>query len=242
MNTIGLESACQEKLAETLSGGDFRYTTPNHRQIDQLNLAIVQEAITSQLGPEAIEVSMAGDVSMEVLETLALNYLGTVPKRKTLRGPTVEAVQVNTLGKGKQLGVYLPDTDERAMGYLAGPSPNKWGILSDGSHVADLLRMASGKDDSRRNHPLFGHVVLLVMQEVANRRLFSVVREERRLTYDASFQLHGHDAIRGGWYLVSVTSNPSQVAEAVKACKEALGVYMIVFCVYIHLCICMLAS
>ena len=69
--------------------------------------------------------------------------------------------------RGKQLGVYLPDTDERAMGYLAGPSPNRWGILSDGSHVSDLLRAASGKKEERRSHPLFGHVVLLVMQEVS---------------------------------------------------------------------------
>ena len=30
-------------------------------------------------------------------------------------------------------------------------------------------------------------VAMLVLQEVANRRLFSVVREERQLTYDASF-------------------------------------------------------
>ena len=63
--------------------------------------------------------------------------------------------------------MYLPDTDERAMGYLAGPSPNKWGILSDGSHVSDLLRVAGGKKEERRSHPLFGHVVLLIMQEVS---------------------------------------------------------------------------
>lgn len=58
---------------------------------------------------------------------------------------------------------------------------------------------------------------------MANRRLFSVVREERRLTYDASFQLHGHDSLNGGYYLVSVTSSPRQVQEAVIACKEALA-------------------
>ena len=52
------------------------------------------------------------------------------------------------------------------MGYLAGPSPNRWGILSDGTHVADLLKTASGKKEDRRSHPLFGHVLLLVMQEV----------------------------------------------------------------------------
>ena len=33
-----------------------RYISPNHNQIDALDLATVQEAITSQLGPDAIEV------------------------------------------------------------------------------------------------------------------------------------------------------------------------------------------
>ena len=47
--------------------------------------------------------------------------------------------------------------------------------------------------------------------QVASRRLFAVVREEMRLTYDASFQLLGQNSIQGGWYLVSVTSNPAQV-------------------------------
>lgn len=70
---------------------------------------------------------------------------------------------------------------------------------------------------------MFGHLALMVLQEVVNRRLFSVVREERRLTYDACFQLKCHEAMVGGWYLVSVTSSPSQVQEAVEACKEALN-------------------
>ena len=219
--TRGLETACQEKLAESLSGGDPRYMTPNHAQIDALDMDTVRESIVSQLDPATIEVSMAGDVPMDFLEALALNYLGTVPRKtKSLADSGVQSMKVNTLGKGKQLGVYLPDSDERAMGYLAGPAPNKWGVMADGSLVTDALG-TTGKD-ARRAHPLFGHVALLVMQEVANRRLFSVVREERRLTYDASFQLHGHESIQGGHYLVSVTSSPAQVGAAVQACKEAL--------------------
>ena len=58
---------------------------------------------------------------------------------------------------------------------------------------------------------------------MANRRLFSIVREERQLTYDASFQLQARDSIKGSWYLVSVTSSPQQVQAAVRACKEALA-------------------
>lgn len=57
---------------------------------------------------------------------------------------------------------------------------------------------------------------------MANRRLFSVVREERRLTYDASFQFEGRDIRRGGYFVVSVTSPPATVQAAVGACKEAL--------------------
>jgi predicted Zn-dependent peptidase len=64
--------------------------------------------------------------------------------------------------------------------------------------------------------------VALVAQ-VVSRRLFSVVREERQLTYDASFQLQGKDIMRGAWYTVSVTSSPAQVQAAVRACKEALA-------------------
>ena len=56
---------------------------------------------------------------------------------------------------------------------------------------AILTKSGSRKEEERRSHPIFGMVVLMVLQEVANRRLFSVVREERQLTYDASFSVGG---------------------------------------------------
>jgi Peptidase M16 inactive domain len=96
-------------------------------------------------------------------------------------------------------------------------------MYMDISVVTQAIERLTGKADTRRSHPLFGHLALMVLQEVANRRLFSVVREERRLTYDASFNLRGSDAINGGWYLVSVTSSPPQVQAAVAACKDALA-------------------
>jgi len=55
------------------------------------------------------------------------------------------------------------------------------------------------------------------------RRLFTVVREERKLTYDASFTLLGFDAVQGGLYLVSVTTSPDQAEAAVQACRDALA-------------------
>jgi len=239
----GLESACVESITYSLTGGDSRFLCPNHKQIDALKLDSSRQAVVSQLDPTRIEVSMSGDMTIAEMEKLVLTYMGTVPSRteadkqkqqieeegsKVSKDVNAEVnrVKVRTLGGKQQLGVYLPDSDERAMGYLAGPAPNRWGFFSDGRSISQVLADANGntnkKDANRRAHPLFGHAALLILQEVANRRLFSVVREERQLTYDASFQLQGQEILLGGWYLVSVTSSPAQVQAAVRACKEAL--------------------
>lgn len=221
----GLESCCQEKLTESLLAGDPRFVTPNHQAIDALDLPTSKKAITDQLDPRNVEVSIAGDAPMSYLENLALTYLGTVaPRADTTAGVLKGSLEVTTLGGSKQLDVHLQDSDERAMGYLAGPCPNKWGIFADGSTVGDALgKLNGGKMDDRRKHPMFGLILLSVLQEVANRRLFSIVREERRLTYDASFQFNGPETLQGSWYTVSVTSSPAQVQEALAACKEALA-------------------
>jgi hypothetical protein len=113
-----------------------------------------------------IQVSISADAPIEYLEVLALNYLGTVPPRATPRTVVPDSLQLQPLGRQRQLGVFLADSDERAMGYLAGIAPNKWGIFANGTTVSDMLRMRSGKADERRNHPLFGHIACLVLQEV----------------------------------------------------------------------------
>jgi hypothetical protein len=37
-------------------------------------------------------------------------------------------------------------------------------------------------DKRRRSHPLFAHAALSLISEIANRRLFSTVRERKQLT------------------------------------------------------------
>lgn len=48
------------------------------------------------------------------------------------------------------------------------------------------------------------------------------MREERQLTYDASFSYVHSEGISGGWYTVAVTASPETVALAIRACQEAL--------------------
>ncbi len=155
-----------------------RYLDPNHHQLDALTLPVAQASVSAQLTPSNVEVSLSGDLALDDMESLALAYLGTVPPRQVSPTAIAESgrldlppsLEVNVLGATQQLGVYLEDSEERAMGYLAGPSPNSWGVFSDGQTVGDRLRVdkRSGKGDvnSHRNHPSFGQVALLVLEEV----------------------------------------------------------------------------
>jgi hypothetical protein len=111
---------------------------------------------------------MSGDAPISEFERLALDYLGTVPSIPAPNKPIppIEPFKIKTLGRKQQLGVYLADSDERAMGYLAGSAPNKWGVFSNGSTVSELLKLRGGKQDAHRSHPLFGYIALQLLQEV----------------------------------------------------------------------------
>ena len=62
---------------------------------------------------------------------------------------------------------FLQDSDDRAVGYVAGSSPNRWGLSRDGSSVSDLFSEGSGKQQQQhRAHSLFAPVVLLMLKEV----------------------------------------------------------------------------
>jgi len=140
------------------------------------------------------------------------------------------------------LRLHVADSDPRAVAYLAGGAPNRAGILADGRRLVDAVveRLAGSRASSNTNgnnggadapqiqiperwrHPLFATVALALLQEVINRRLFSVVREKRQLTYDANFHLSDHDRLKGGWYLVSVTASPANADAALEACRDTL--------------------
>ena len=99
------------------------------------------------------------------------------------------SLPLHTLGASAQLGVYLPDSQERAMGYLAGPAPNSWGRFGAGDTLYDRFvnynqggeSMTSAGGDgagsvgeycansgrgNKWKDPLFGHAALLILQEV----------------------------------------------------------------------------
>jgi hypothetical protein len=175
------------------SSAKHRFLAPNHAQIDALDLETCKQVMLEQLDPSNVEASMCGDLPLSEMERLVLLYLGTVPARSAARtaadvatpdggnaalGGSVAqrlealreaaAVEVRPLGREKQLGVYLADSDERAMGYLAGPAPNRWGQYGDGSTIADKFVQQTGKKDAGRwRDPLFNQAALQILQEVS---------------------------------------------------------------------------
>ncbi|CAM9586417.1 unnamed protein product [Ectocarpus sp. 12 AP-2014] len=223
-----LEGRSTEMLMERMSGGDNRFMSIPQEDIEPITLEQASMAIEGHLATSHMEVSLVGDFDTEEAERMTLLYLGTIKpsEREALLRPSVEAVPASdaTVTTPRHLDVHLPDSDDRAVGYVAGSAPNRWGMMRDGSSILDLFPKPQGGDKKKdhRAHTLFAPVVLLMLKEALNRRLFSVVREQKRLTYDASIHLTNFDRLLGSWYLITVTANPDKVDEAIKACQDTL--------------------
>jgi predicted Zn-dependent peptidase len=203
--------------------------------VNSITLDEAKNAVMSQMTPDNLEISVAGDFDVaEVLEMI-YKYIGTIPEdankdyvvesQESKSDPIAGAVPPLP-EPGKYIELELPDSDPRAVAYVAGSAPNAWGYLQDGRSVADIVlendKRASDYDKKRRAHPLFAHVALLLLSEIANRRLFSNVRERKQLTYDANFSFTGFERLMGGWFLVTVTASKENAQKALEACKETL--------------------
>lgn len=206
--------------------------------VDTVNAVTLDDAknsVMSQLLPSELEVSASGDFDVSEVLDLVLQYLGSIPAdANTEFVPTKEEMpKPNEFGAvpalkfpGKHIDLELSDSDPRAVSYVAGAAPNLWGYLADGSTVAQRVaeadKKASDYDKQRRAHPLFANVALALVAEIANRRLFSTVRERKQLTYDANFSFTGFERLKGGWFLVTVTASKENAQKALDACKETL--------------------
>jgi hypothetical protein len=187
----------------------------------------------SQLQPSELEISIAGDFDVKSVLGMILKYIGTIPadaNKEYVRHVAEDKVDFGSVPRlqipGRFLELQLTDSDPRAVAYVAGAAPNMWGYLADGTTVLQRITeadtRASDNDKSRRSHPLFANVALALLGEIANRRLFSTVRERKQLTYDANFSLTGFERLAGGWFLITVTASKEKAKAALEACKETL--------------------
>lgn len=112
---------------------------------------------------------------------------------------------------------FPQDSDERAVAYVAGPAPCRWGPFGsydplgphpDGAAVQPppvvVPAMASAADraratELRRRHPLYQSIMLMLLTEIINSRLFTTVRDTLGLTYDVSFEVRVSGARVQAW-------------------------------------------
>jgi predicted Zn-dependent peptidase len=246
-----LERATAARLMAAMTGNDRRLLDPSEAEIAAVTLAAARDAVSAQLACGALELSAVGDFEPAELDALVLAYLGTVevprPSDAAMAVAAVEApVRVAALAvdhPARAQRVHLRDSDERACAYCAGPAPNRWGwgaasaeaaaaayALAGGSPAADAP--AGGAAPSappeladaavRRAHPLFLAASVALLTEVVNSRLFTTVRDALGLTYDVSFELSGFDRLQAGWFLLSVTSTPLKIDDALAASLRVL--------------------
>ncbi|CAM6021170.1 unnamed protein product [Sphagnum balticum] len=238
-----LERATAHRLMRAMFNGEERFIEPSPQAIEKLTLPVVREAVMQQLVPSNMEVCVVGDFSEEEVESCLLDYLGTLTVNTNdhiLKSAEVaeKPVLIDTFSTPEQRHqrVFLRDTDERACAYIAGAAPNRWGFTSDGRDLNTLIEPVppslSGveviRDDNntlcwrRRRHPLYASVALTLLAEIINARLFTTVRDALGLTYDVSFELSLFDRLKAGWFVISVTSTPAKIKDAVDASLNVL--------------------
>jgi len=226
-----LEGKSTEMIMEAVADGDQRFLSIDVDTVNAVTLEDAENAVMSQLMPSDIELSISGDFVVNDILDMILKYLGTIPadanSQYKVKDAPMEFTGVPALQMpGKHLDLELEDSDPRAVAYVAGAAPSSWGFLADGTTVAQRVseadKRASDYDKQRRAHPLFANAALSLVSEIANRRLFSTVRERKQLTYDANFSLTGFERLKGGWFLVTVTASKEKARAALEACKETL--------------------
>ncbi|KAL8427666.1 hypothetical protein Efla_007085 [Eimeria flavescens] len=145
---------------------------------------------------------------------------------------------------GRRVDAYVRDSESRAVVHIAGYACNRWGRNPDGSllwQLMDALDENSGRESRLKNrlrgnkhpsafssgldhrrHRAFPRVALWILQELITKRLFSVLREEKRLTYEAAFEVMSFDILSGGVFIITVHTQPEQVERVLEATYTAL--------------------
>ncbi|PFH32691.1 hypothetical protein BESB_013030 [Besnoitia besnoiti] len=105
----------------------------------------------------------------------------------------------------------------------AGLAKGFWGNAeAEGEQGRSMLATDNDLSRDPRRHPAFGRVALWLLQEMVSKRMFSVLREEHRLTYDATFDFLSFEILRGGLFVVTVHTEPRLVEAVLQVARMAL--------------------
>ncbi|KAK3240438.1 hypothetical protein CYMTET_49716 [Cymbomonas tetramitiformis] len=229
-----LERATAAKLMDAMLSRDRRFLDPTPEEVSMLTLDGVRDMVQAQLFGGNLEISIVGDFDEAEVEECVLNFLGTIrsgPPQLTNSSPPEAPIELNLSVPAdsplRRQRLLLQDSDDRACAYVAGPAPNRWGPLPPFTPSAKPGAAGSAPQSStaatlRRGHPLYTSVSLSLLVEIINSRLFTTVRDALGLTYDVSFELSMFERLANGWFVLSVTSTPQKIDDALAASIRTL--------------------
>jgi zinc protease len=192
-----VEAQLMEKARALLSGDDPRFKPLTRQQVEGLDLGDGELWLRRTVRSAPMEVAIVGDIERSRALSLALKYLGSLPKRPPVhlafdslrklnlnRGPLADTVEVETITPRAEL--------------LAGWRGANWAPVKD-----------------RRG--------LQVAAMILNSRLRDEVREKLGLTYSIYCDARPAKAYPGtGLFAASATTDPHKATEAADICRAMM--------------------
>lgn len=145
-------------------------------------------------------------------------------------------------GFNNPIEVHLNDTEERSIGYLAGPAPSLFGLTPNkrlildekldynnfGSEILSNDRHLLIKNSTLLNFNnkdlIKNHLILLIIEEIINKKLFVLLREELKLTYDVTFNFNSLVYNPYNYYLIKFFSTSKEnVLIGLNSCYSLLN-------------------
>lgn len=192
-----VEAQLMERTEALLGGGDPRFKPLTREQVEGLDLGDGQLWLRRTVRSAPMEVAIVGDIKRDVALSLALKYVGSLPRRppvqmafdslrelKLNRVPVVDTVEVETITPRAEL--------------LTGWRGADWAAVKD-----------------RRG--------LQVAAMILNSRLREEVREKLGLTYSVDCDARPAKAYPGaGLFAAYAATDPHRAAEAADICRTMM--------------------
>eukprot|EP00963_Diacronema_lutheri_P001331 scaffold85_cov358-Pavlova_lutheri.AAC.38 len=204
---------------------DARFLQPPIHLIEKLTMEECKEAVLRQFCASNMEILVVGDFDAKALEALVLRYfgsLGTNPPSgaspASLDGHHWQDIPFHSRPAEKT--VVIPDEVKRCSLCMAMPTCNSWGMWPTVHSPLSVQRCPTPDYNVERMQRRWTASVLF---EIANLKLFTVVREQKGLAYDISFTSKGYAYIfKHGLLTVRATPHPEHVEEVVRLVKSCV--------------------
>mmetsp|Transcript_1500 Transcript_1500/g.2154 ORF Transcript_1500/g.2154 Transcript_1500/m.2154 type:complete len:1131 (+) Transcript_1500:56-3448(+) len=227
--TKSLEMASADMLVRAVANDDPRFWGPPKDVIEALDMETVKEELQKQLCTENLEINIVGDFDEDLLEESVLNHLGAIPKTSKCAPLYQEdIVHIQPDPSRQHQKIELPDDQKRAIGYLTGVAPNRWGYSEQTPSTTrkegfwSFGKSPSEKDKERRAHPMFAPACIELIEKMVSTELYSYLRDSQSLVYHTKFEVGINERLPANDWLIVINSEHQNVDRAVNEAAKCL--------------------